>query len=107
MQPLDRNAIPKQRFIGNLREEQWLCRPAKRIRDPLRNVLRNDNFFNAFARFNELGGSDRWMYLKLAPFGLLVGFVVVIDVAQQQACRRIMYDRAKIAARPDRRPEYV
>jgi hypothetical protein len=58
----------------------------------------NDDFLNGLADFDELSGSSFRMRLQLSPRRPLIGFVVMIHVAEQQAIGSFVDDQPDILA---------
>ncbi|MNL09874.1 hypothetical protein D3C87_1306520 [compost metagenome] len=94
-QPFLRHAIGQQLCVAVFCEEfRFFLRGRRAFFD----VLWNEDFFNTLANFDELGCAGGRMHFKLASLGPLIGPVVMIDIAQQQAARRLVDDHADIAA---------
>jgi hypothetical protein len=60
--------------------------------------LVNGNFFDAFADFYQLGRAGAGMALNFAPHGPIVGGIVVIHIAEQQAGGCFVDDESYVAA---------
>ena len=69
---------------------------------PNRRCLWQGDFLNRLPHFNQLCCAGLGMGLQFAPFGPLIGVVVVIHVAQHQALLGSMHDHSDVAADADR-----
>ena len=97
LQRFRRHPVAQQLTFGNLLEQGRLRRRLLLCF----HECRNGDFFNRLSQFDKLGGAGRGVGDQLAPFGPLVGFVVVIHVAEQQALPGPMDDHPDVAIDPD------
>ena len=70
------------------------------------HVDRDDDLLHRLADLDQLRRAGLGMRLQLAPLGPVVGLVVMIDVAEQQAASRLVDDQPDVAADPHR-PEVL
>ena len=79
----------------------WRCKREFRL-----NVDRHHNLQHSFTNLDQLGGTRRRMRFHPPASGPVVGLVVVVHVAKQQAVLNPMDDEADVAADPHR-PEVL
>ena len=91
--PFWRNAVSEQSAFGDVVED-----PPLRCFLLSLHVFRNGYFLHALANFNQLCSAGLRMSFKAPALCPLVRFVVVVDVAQQQAGPRAVDNDAKVAA---------
>ena len=97
-QPLARHPVAQQTILGDIGKQSRL----RRRRALLLHVLRDDNLTHRLADFHKLRRASLRVGFQPPPLRPLVGFVVVIDVAQQEAAPRPVNDQPDIQAHPHR-----
>jgi hypothetical protein len=97
IQPLGGNTVAEQ-FIIRLAGEQPGLRRRGSQRQFRLHVNRDDHFLDRLADFHELRRAGLWMRLQLAPLRPVVGLVVVVHVAKEQASLRLVDDQPDVAA---------
>ena len=98
VEPFNGNAVFKKALGRDLGEEHRLGRS----RPLLLHVDGDDDLLDGLADLHQLGSAGLRMRLQPAPLGPLIGPVVVIDVAEQQAAVGPMDDEPDVAAHPHR-----
>ena len=93
-QPFGRHTVAEQRGVGDT-GEQWRARWGRLLH---LDIAGDDDLLDALTHLHQLGSAGRGMDLQLAPLGPFVGLVVMIDIAEQHAARRLVDDQADIAA---------
>ncbi len=98
VQPLGRHAVAQERLLGDMLEQArfgWgrLCSL---------HVGGDDDFLDRLANLHQLRRAGLRVRFQLPALGPAVGLVMVIDVAQQQACGSPVHDQPDIAADPHR-----
>src|SRR3546814_9826187 len=86
-QPLRRHSVTEQLGLGSVRKQRRLSDKKRRYRRRLANLddLRNHDLLNALANLHQLRRAGCGVRLQLSPLGHVIGLVVMIDVAEQQA----------------------
>ena len=97
-QPLDRHTVAQQIIIGDVGKQVWLG--PRRLFNL--HVFGNTDFLDRIPDFHPLCGAGLRVCFQLAPLGPFIGFIVVVDVAEQQTGVRFVYDQADVAADPHR-----
>ena len=106
-EPLGGHAVAEQFVIGRLGENAASSRrPASAPRQFRLHIDRDDDLLHRLADLDQLRGARLRMRLQLAPFRPVVGLVVVIDVAEQEARLAPVNDQPDVAADPHR-PEVL
>ncbi|MGE4182762.1 MAG: hypothetical protein AB7J34_23295 [Limisphaerales bacterium] len=101
VQPLDRHTVSQEFVIRPFGEQGWLgC--LLRFGQRRLHIDRYNDLFHRLADLNQLCGTCFRMRLQSAPLSPIVGFVVVIHVAEQQAALRPVDDEPDVAAHPHR-----
>src|SRR3546814_17436475 len=103
-QPLRRHSVTEQLGLGSVRKQRRLSDKKRRYRRRLVNLddLRNHDLLNALANLHQLRRAGCGVRLQLSPLGPVIGLVVMIDVAEQQAGFRQVGDDADIPATANR-----
>lgn len=97
--PFGRDAIAEEFAFRKVLEEGGSLRGLGTFGGGLGfDVFGDEDFFDAFADFDDLGGTGGGVGFDFAAFGPLVGFVVVVDVAEEEAAFGAMDDEADVAA---------
>lgn len=78
-----------------------------RTRDGRFDVRRHDDFLNHLADFHQLCGPGAGMRLQLAPLRPSVRFVVMVDVAEEQAVAGSVNNQANVGTHPHRPEVFV
>ena len=83
-EPLGGHAVAQEFVVGHAGEERLSPRQA-RWRGRFRlHIDRNDDLLHRLANLDQLRGAGLGMRLQLAPFGPVVGLVMVVDVTEQR-----------------------
>ena len=97
-EPILGHAVREEVVVGDIREQLRFRR--RRLFDL--DVFRDDDFLDPLPDFHELRRAGLRMPLQSPPLGPLVGLVVVIHVAKQEAGRGLVDDQADVGVYPDR-----
>jgi hypothetical protein len=103
VQPLGGHAVGQQFLVAVAGEQRlqhrdgWRCEWQFRL-----HIHGNEHLLHRLADFDPLRGAGPWVRLQLAPFRPVIGPVVVVDVAEQEARIALVHDQANVAADPHR-----
>lgn len=105
--PVSRHADGQQLIVREMGEQRrrWRDGRLRRLK-PGRRLgrlgQRRRRVFDPLANIYDLRHAGAWMGLDPPSLGPGVGFVVVVDIGEQQAGRGLVHDDAHVLARPDR-----
>ncbi|KFB73003.1 MAG: hypothetical protein AW09_001778 [Candidatus Accumulibacter phosphatis] len=105
VQPLGGHAVGQQFLVAATGEQRFQQRGGRRCERQFRlHIHGNEHLPHRLADFDPLRGAGPWVGFQPAPFRPVIGPVMVVDVAEQEARIALVHDQANVAA-DTHRPE--